>query len=112
RIKLHLSESTELAKSLTEDPEAYDLYLRGRFFLNKRSPDSIQKGRLLFADAVAKDPNFALGHAGIADSYILLGKAGAIPPDEAFNSAWSEVSIALGIDGNLAEGYICRATLL
>ena len=75
RIELHLAETTQLAKPPTQDPEAYDLYLRGRYLLNKRTPDSIQKGRALFEQAVAKDPRFALGHAGIADSYILLGKA-------------------------------------
>ncbi len=112
RIELRLAETKQLAKPLTHDSEAYDLYLRGRYLLNKRTPDSIQKGRSLFEQAVAKDPRFALGHAGIADSYILLGKAGAISPDEASTKAWSEVSIALGIDENLAEGYISRATLL
>jgi serine/threonine-protein kinase len=112
RLELKLAETTQLAKSLTQDPEAYDLYLRGRYLLNKRTTDSIQKGRLLFEQAVAKDPHFALGHAGIADSYILLGKAGAIPPDEASTAAWSEVSTTLEIDGNLAEGYISRGTIL
>ena len=112
RIQLHLAETTQLAKPLTQDAEAYDLYLRGRYLLNKRTPDSIQKGRILFEKAVAKDPRFALGHAGIADSYILLGKAGAISPEEASTGAWSEVSITLGIDESLAEGYISRATLL
>ena len=112
RIELRLAETKQLAKPLTHDSEAYDLYLRGRYLLNKRTPDSIQKGRSLFEKAVAKDPAFALGHAGIADSYILLGKAGAISPDEASTEAWSEVSTALGIDENLAEGYISRATLL
>lgn len=112
RIELRLAETKQLAKPLTQDPEAYDLYLRGRYLLNKRTPDSIQKGRVLFEQAVAKDPRFALGHAGIADSYILLGKAGAITPDAASTGAWSEISVALGIDENLAEGYISRATLL
>ncbi len=112
RIELHLAETTLLAKSLTQDPEAYDLYLRGRYLLNKRTPDSIQKGRILFEKAVAKDPRFALGHVGIADSYILLGKAGAISPNEASLGGWAEVSTALEIDENLAEGYISRATLL
>jgi adenylate cyclase len=112
RIELQLAETTQLAKPPTQDPEAYDLYLRGRYLLNKRTTDSIQKGRVLFEQAVAKDPRFALGHAGIADSYILLGKVGAISPKEAATGAWSEVSITLGIDENLAEGYISRAVLL
>jgi adenylate cyclase len=112
RIELHLAETTQFAKPPTQDPEAYDLYLRGRYLLNKRIPDSIQKGRVLFEQAVAKDPRFALGHAGIADSYILLGKVGTISPEEASTKAWSEVSITLGIDENLAEGYVSRAVLL
>ena len=68
QLELHLAETTQLAKSPTQDPEAYDLYLRGRYLLNKRTVDSIQKGRALFEQAVAKDPRFALGHAGIADA--------------------------------------------
>ena len=112
RIELRLAETKQLAKPPTHDPEAYDLYLRGRYLLNKRTADSIQKGRVLFEQAVARDPRFALGHAGIADSYILLGKAGAISPEAAATGAWSEVSTTLGIDENLAEGYISRAILL
>lgn len=112
RIELRLAETKQLAKPPTHDAEAYDLYLRGRYLLNKRTPDSIQKGRLLFEQAVARDPRFALGHAGIADSYILLGRIGVIPPEESSRQAWSEVSITLGIDENLAEGYLSRAVLL
>jgi tetratricopeptide (TPR) repeat protein len=88
------------------------LYLRGRYLLNKRTTDSIQRGRILFEQAVAKDPRFALGHAGIADSYILLGKVGAISSVEVSTRAWPEVLSALTIDENLAEGYVSRATLL
>jgi adenylate cyclase len=112
QIELHLTETKQLAKPLTQNPEAYDSYLRGRYLLEKRTVESIQKGRTLFEEAVAKDPRFALGHAGIADSYILLGKLGAISPDEASTRAWSEVSSALSLDDNLAEGYISRGTLL
>ena len=112
QIELQLAETTQLAKSLTQDPEAYDLYLRGRYLLNKRTTDSIQKGRALFEQAVAKDPRFALGHAGIADSYIQLGKIGELTGDEAATRAWPEVSTALALDDNLAEGYASRATIL
>src|SRR5262249_20254302 len=66
----------------------------------------------LFEQAVAKDPSFAQGHAGIADSYILLGKIGAITPAEAATKGWSEVSTALGLDENLADGLISRGVLL
>ena len=112
RIELHLAETAQFAKPPTQDPEAYDLYLRGRYLLNKRTSDAIQKGRAHFEQAVAKDTGFALGHAGIADSYLLLGRIGAITPEEAARGARSEISIALEIDENLAEGYVSRAVLL
>ena len=112
QIELHLAETTQLAKPLTHSPEAYDLYLRGRYLLNKRTPDSIQKGRILFEQAVAKDPRFALGHAGIADACILLGNYGEISTAEASRLAWLEVSLALAIDDRLAEGYVSRGMLL
>jgi tetratricopeptide (TPR) repeat protein len=112
QIELHLAESTQLAKPPTQNPEAYDSYLRGRFLLNKRTADSIQQGRALFEQSVAQDSGFALGHAGIADSYILLGKLGVISPTEASSKAWTEVSSALANDDNLAEGHVSRGILL
>lgn len=112
RIELQLAETKQLAKPLTQDPEAYDSYLRGRYLINKRTVDAVEKGRALFQQAVAKDPRFALGHAGIADSYILLGKLGAMSSAEVSTRAWPEVLLALTIDENLAEGYVSRATLL
>jgi serine/threonine-protein kinase len=112
QIELHLAENTQLAKLPTQNPEAYDLYLRGRYLLNKRNVDSMQRGLGLFEQAVAKDPRFAVGYAGIADAYIFLGKAGAILPDEASGYAWSAVSTALALDDKLAEGYISRGMLL
>jgi TolB-like protein len=112
QVKLELSETKQLAKAPTNDTKAYDLYLQGRYFLNKRTTDSIQKSRALFEQAVAKDPSFAQGHSGIADSYILLCKIGAITPREAAAKAWTEVSAALTIDENLAEGLISRGILL
>jgi serine/threonine protein kinase/Flp pilus assembly protein TadD len=105
-------ERQALQSKPTENPEAYDLYLRGQYLLNKRTIDAIQKGRELFQQAVGIDPRFALGHAGIAEAYILLGKAGAISADEASAQAWPEVTSALAVDDNLAQGYISRALLL
>lgn len=112
QVELRLAENRQLDKPPTQNPEAYDAYLRGRYLLNKRTVDSIQKGRELFEQAVVKDPRFALGHAGIADSYILLAKLGAISPAEASAHAWTEVSSALAIDEKLADAYVSRAILL
>ncbi len=112
RLELQLAETTQLAKSLTHDPEAYDSYLRGRYLLNKRTVDSIKAALGLFEAAVGKDPQFALGRAGVADSYILLGKIGEMPGQEAAARAWPAVSAALAIDPQLADGYVSRAILL
>jgi TolB-like protein/class 3 adenylate cyclase len=112
KLRLSADEKAAIEKQPTADLAAYDLYLRGRYLLNKRTIDSIQTARALFEQAVAKDPQFALGHASIAESYILLGKIGVITPAEASRQAWSEVSLALAIDDKLAAGYVSRAILL
>ncbi len=111
-IELHLADTQRLAKPLTQDPEAYDLYLRGRYFLNKRTVDAIQKARSLFEQAVAKDAQFALGQAGLADSYILLAVYGPLSPEEASTKAWPHAAAAIAADDQLAEGYASRAMLL
>jgi adenylate cyclase len=112
KLRLSADEKAAIEKQPTADLAAYDLYLRGRYLLNRRTIDSIQTARALFEQAVAKDPQFALGHAAIAESYILLGKIGGITPAEASRQAWSEVSLALAIDDKLAAGYVSRAILL
>ncbi len=111
QVKLGVAEAEHLAKPPTNDPEAYDLYLRGRYLLNKRTGESIQTGLTLFQQAIARDPKFALGHAGIADAYILLGEYGAISVEAAAEKAWPEVSAALKINDRLPEAYISRAIL-
>ena len=112
QIELHLAETTQLAKPLTQDPAAYDLYLRGRYLLNKRTGASIRKALAIFQEAVAKDGQFALGRVGVADSYILLAKVGAMRGQEAEALAWPEVTAALTLDPQVAEGYVSRAILL
>src|SRR5262249_33656553 len=99
-------------KGLTASAEASELYLRGQYLLSKRTAESIQQAREFFERAVAKDGDFGLGHAGIAEAYILLGEYGVLPVEEAVNRAWPEVSAALQLDDKLAEGYLSRAILL
>ena len=112
QVELHLAEAKQIAKPPTLNAEAYDLYLRGRYFLNKRTVDSLKKARALFEQALTKDSRFALGHAGLADAYILLGQYGAMSADEAAAHAWPEAAAAIAIDDHLAAGYISRAMLL
>jgi serine/threonine-protein kinase len=112
QIELHLAETRQLAKAPTQDAAAYDLYLRGRYLLNQRTVDSIRKALATFQEAVGKDEQFALGRVGAADSYILLAKIGAMAGQEAAAFAWPEVTSALAIDPQLADGYVSRAILL
>ena len=112
RAELSGRERQALNSKPTENPDASRSLLRGQYFLNKRTVNSIQKGRALFQEAVAKDPSFALGHAGIAEAYVLLGKIGAISGDEASARAWPEVTSSIQLDEYLVQGYILRALLL
>jgi adenylate cyclase len=112
QFQLGIHEIKQIAKQPTYDPEAYDFYLHGRYLLNKRTPTSVRGALALFRQAVAKDPRFALGHAGLADSYIQLGKIGVLSGEEASARAWPEVSATIALDDQLAEGYVSRGILL
>jgi len=74
RLKLTRAEKKRLTKRQTDDPEAYRLYLKGRHHWNKWTEDGFYKAIDYFQQAVEKDPAYALASAGIADSYILLGR--------------------------------------
>ncbi|HEX6729031.1 MAG TPA: tetratricopeptide repeat protein, partial [Pyrinomonadaceae bacterium] len=91
---------------------AYQLYLRGRFYWNKRSEEGLLKSLEYFQQAIEKDPGFALAYSGLADSYILLGApdaAGGIPPAEALPKAKTAALKALEIDDTLAEAHASLA---
>ena len=100
-IELQLADTARLTKRPTQNAEAYDLYLQGRYLLNKRTVASLNEAREFFQRAIARDPRFALGHSGIADSYILLGEYGVLKVDEAADLAWPAVTTALQIDERL-----------
>ena len=76
QARLTGSEKTEMSKKPTEDPEAYEFYLKGRFFWNKRTGIDLRKAIEFFNQAIAKDPNYALAYVGLADSYLLLPNYG------------------------------------
>ena len=107
RLRLTGAQKDQLVKRYTEDPEAYQLYLKGRFFWNKRTRDGFQKGVDYFQQAVEKDPSYALAYAGLADSYALLGAAlyGAAPSREAMPKAKAAAAKALELDESLANAH-------
>jgi serine/threonine-protein kinase len=80
-LKLKVSGAEKgLAKHYTENNEAYQLYLKGRFYWNKRTPDALKKSIEYFNQAIEKDSGFALAYAGLADCYVV--PANALPPRE------------------------------
>ena len=104
-LRLDDEEKRHLIKHYTANTEAYQLYLRGRFFWNKRTPESIRRAIGYFQQAVAKDPNFALAYSGLADCYNLSAYYSDIPATEAFPKAEEAAQKALSIDSTLAEAY-------
>ncbi len=113
KLKLKVSgEEKGLAKHYTESNEAYQLYLKGRFYWNKRTGEGMQKSLGYFQQAIQEDPNFALAYSGLADTYDLLAAqdaGGDMRPDEALPKAKSAALKALEIDETLAEPHVSLA---
>ena len=108
RLKVELlgEQQNGLVRRHTEDLEAYDLYLLGRYHWNKRDPDGIQKAITYFEQAIDKDSTYALAYAGLADAYVLLGIGyGTLRPKEAFSRAQSFATKALDLDDTLVEAH-------
>lgn len=93
------------ARRRTEDTEAYQEYLRGRFHWNRRTPDAFQQAHLHFQRAVERDPTYALAHVGLADTFNVLGYYSVIPPLEAYPKAKAASGRALEMDDRLAEAH-------
>jgi len=112
RIKLLAKEKTSLVKHYTQNLDAYSLYLKGRYFWNKRTPDGFQKGLKYFKEAIEKDPTYALAYTGIADCYNMIGYYDYLPPKEAFSKAKAAVEKALELDNTLAEAHTSLAWII
>jgi TolB-like protein/Tfp pilus assembly protein PilF len=111
QAKLTGSEKSSIAKAPTADPEAYELYLKGRFFWNKRSGADLRKAIEYFDQAIAKDPNYALAYAGLADSYLLLPNYGSASTQESLPPARAALKKALELDDSLAEAHASSGLL-
>jgi serine/threonine protein kinase len=107
RLRLTPKEKQRLAKRHTENPDAYQLYLKGRYFWNKWTYDGVRKGMSYFQEAIRADPNYALAYAGLAESYVSLGDfgIGVLPPREANAAAESAALKAIALDDTAAEGH-------
>jgi TolB-like protein/Tfp pilus assembly protein PilF len=105
QVKLTGSEKISIGKTPTMNPEAYELYLKGRFFWNKRTAADLRKGIDYFNQAISKDPGYALAYAGLADSYVILSVFGAASPQDSIPQARAAAKKALELDDTLAEAH-------
>ena len=114
KLKLQLThaQKKKLTRHQTEDPEAYRIYLKGRHHWNKWTEEGFYKAIEYFQQAVEKDPSYALAHAGVADSYVLLGWNSYLPPKDAFPKAKAAALTALQFDPDLGEAHTPLAAVL
>jgi TolB-like protein/Tfp pilus assembly protein PilF len=108
-VQLSSRESRLLEEPPTADPEAYDLYLRGRYLWNKRTEHGQRQSVPFLERALAADPKFALAAAGLADAYLTLGMYGLEPPGEVMERARAAAQRTLSLDASRTEALAARA---
>ena len=110
-LRLNDAERSEIVRRGTQNAEAYQLYLKGRYFWNKRTQDGLLQAIRYFQEAIEKDPHYALAYAGLADSYLVQGWIGELPPKEIYPQAREAAIKALELDDTLAEAHNALATV-
>jgi TolB-like protein/DNA-binding winged helix-turn-helix (wHTH) protein/Flp pilus assembly protein TadD len=111
RIQINLTpqDQVSLARSRAVDPEAYEDYLKGRYYFNQRTTDTLNKSIGYFRQAIAKDSSYALPYCGLADAYALLGFRGGVPSKEALSQAKTAALKAIALDDTQAEPHVSLA---
>jgi TolB-like protein/DNA-binding winged helix-turn-helix (wHTH) protein/tetratricopeptide (TPR) repeat protein len=114
RINVTAAERARLAGARHVDPEAHELYLKGRYCWNRRTPEALKNGLAYFQQAIEKDRHYAQAYAGLADSYALLGvwEYRVLAPREAFPKAKAAATKAIELDNSLAEAHSSLALSL
>ncbi len=114
RGTLKPQEQAALGKSRTVNPDAYEAYLKGRYFWNKRTGDGLKKAIEFFNHAIETDPTYAEAYSGLADAYALSGdwEYGVLSPQVAFRNAKAAATKALALDENLGEAHTSLAFAL
>ena len=111
KLKLLVGEKAKLVKRHTDDLEAYNLYLKGRWFWNRRTEAGLKKAIEYLKQAIEKDPSYVLPYTGLADCYNILGWYGYLPPKKAFPRAKAAAEKSLEMDDTLAEAHTSLATV-
>jgi tetratricopeptide (TPR) repeat protein len=114
RATVTQQEQAALQNSKPLNPVAYEAYLKGRYFMNKRTGDGLKKAIEYFSHAIERDPTYAAAYSGLADAYALSGdwKYGVLSPQDAFSKAKAAATKALALDDNLAEAHASLAFAL
>ena len=105
QVKLTSREERRLAHAAEVPATAYEVYLKGRYFWNKRTEESMRKSIALFEQALVDHPNYAMAYVGIADSYVMLACRGMAPAKETFHMAKVAARKALELDSELGEAH-------
>jgi serine/threonine protein kinase/Tfp pilus assembly protein PilF len=105
RITLSRDQKQKLARQITSNPEAYQLYVKGRYYADKWTGEGWNKAIEFFRQAIDKDPSYASAYAGMAESYTMLGFNQYLPPNEAFTNAMAAAKRAVDLDDGLAEAH-------
>ncbi|MCK5455532.1 MAG: protein kinase [Melioribacteraceae bacterium] len=111
KVTITPEEKISLAQTEEVNSEAYQLYLNGRYYWNKRSPESLYKGISYFNKAIKIDSNYALAYTGLADSYHLLSTYGLLKPKDAFTKSKKAVIKALELDDKLSDAHNSMAAI-
>ena len=112
RAKLSGAEQNQIAKNYTTNAEAHQLYLKGRYYWNKRMEADIKRSIEFFDKAIALDPGYALAYAGLADAYQVLPNLPGVSPEDNYPKARAAAQKALEIDPNLAEPHAALGVVL
>ncbi|PYS97826.1 MAG: hypothetical protein DMF63_18580 [Acidobacteria bacterium] len=105
RSKLTSSDTAKVEKNYTANPEAYQLYLKGKFYWNKRTAEALKQAVESYRQAIERDPNYALAYAGMAETYVLFSSYDVAPAKDSMPQAKAAAQRALEIDDSLAEAH-------
>jgi serine/threonine-protein kinase len=105
KAKLSGADETKVTKTATADPEAYQAYLKGRYYWNRRTAENLKKAIVQFKSATDRDPNYALAFVGLADCYAVLSEYAGTSTSETLPQSKAYAERALAIDGQLAEPH-------
>src|SRR5882762_2950305 len=105
KTKLSGANEAKVTKNYTTNPEAYQLYLKGRFYWNKRTTEALKQAAEFYRQAIEKDPNYALAYSGLAETYVLFSSYDVAPANDSMPQAKAAATRALELDDSLAEAH-------